>query len=217
MNEQQFEWCRKLHFRKGCFSLLLSLRLSPVAVGFFFIRSSQRKSCQNFSSPLLFPTMLFLRPVITMIAVSFFNPQRLSCERVGLWCRFSIESSCTHFFFTHLILVFFFLVKITVNEFHQKMSKAGGIHLCGSSIGSTWVLTGWSDDMIKGEGCSVDSSSSASIFGWFKSDTPAEAEQTWKLILKKNRWELFFELCSYVALVRLLFMNIIISEDVIIQ
>lgn len=107
MNEQQLEWCRKLHFRKGCFSLLLSLRLSPVAVGFFFIRSSQRKSCQNFSSPLLFPTMLFLRPVITMIAVSFFNPQRLSCERVGLWCRFSIESSCTHYFFPHLILVFF--------------------------------------------------------------------------------------------------------------
>lgn len=71
--------------------------------------------------------------------------------------------------------------------------------------------------MIKSEGCSVDSSSSASIFGWFKSDTPAEAEQTWKLILKKKRWELFFELCSYVALVRLLFMNIIISEDVIIQ
>lgn len=45
--------------------------------------------------------------------------------------------------------------------------------------------------MIKGEGCSVDSSSSASIFGWFKSDAPAEAEQTWKLILKKEMGTIF--------------------------
>lgn len=178
---------QKRTFQKRPFSLAtLSPSVSSRCRFVFFLFDLP---CQNFSSPPLFPTMLFLRPVITMIAVSFFNPQTLSCERVGLWCRFSIESSCTHFFFHTSV---FFLVKITVNEFHKKMWKAGGIHLCGSWIGTTWVLTGWSDDMIKVEGCSVDSSSSAQIFGWFKSETPAEAEQKWKPILKKEMGTIFW-------------------------
>lgn len=108
MNEQQLEWCRKLHFRKGCFSLLLSLRLSPVAVGFFFIRSSQRKSCQNFSSPPFSSPRCYSSDLLSRwLLFHFLIPNDWAARELGFGADSALKAAA-RIFFSHIWFSFFF-------------------------------------------------------------------------------------------------------------
>lgn len=108
MNEQQFEWCRKLHFRKGCFSLLLSLRLSPVAVGFFFLLDLPRGRAVRtfllpFSSPRCYSSDLLSR----WLLFHFLIPNDWAARELGFGADSALKAAAHIFFFPHLILVFF--------------------------------------------------------------------------------------------------------------
>lgn len=125
MNEQQFEWCRKLHFRKGCFSLLLSLRLSPVAVGFFLLDLPRGRAVRTFLLPFSSPRCYSSDLLSRWLLFHFLIPKHWAARELGFGADSALKAAA-HIIFSHIWFSFFFLVKITVNEFHQKNVKSRG-------------------------------------------------------------------------------------------